>query len=394
MKSPARPPKKGASAEKGLRGPLFFERFSPLAEDVFLSAVTRLAAGRGLSIYLVGGMIRNILLNEALPRDYDFLVEGETAELAAEAARELGGSAFLLDKENGLYRVAIKKAGIIITMDFLPLRFPRVEDDLLQRDFTLNAMALPLAPLCADPPAVTLIDPLGGLIDCDKRALRLAGEEALRADPLRSLRAVRLSYRYGLTIDEKTRELIKKQAPLIEEKSVSIERIRDEIALIFTAHRTAEAIACLVELDLLDVAMPPLKSLRGAADLLCKSPVSLKTLKEADTLHGEIEAGSFCACPAEMRSYFMDHQTWPSAALSLKLAAFFHDLCLDPEKTGDLPGSSSHSGASSSTALLSSLLKEMLIGVKTIRAVTGLLRALQRFIGIPAALCARPRVMA
>ncbi len=389
MKTPL--PPQGTAADKGPEGPLFFERFHLLGKDIFLSAVFRLARARSISIHLVGGMVRNVLLNEPLGHDYDFLCSGETAALAGDVAEELGGSAFVLDIENGLYRVALKVREALITLDFLPLRFPCLEDDLLERDFTVNAMALPLEVLFnatppSPPPSSALIDPLGGRRDCEKKILSLVSARALAQDPLRCLRAVRLGERYALTIDKPTLGLIKKHAPLIETKPVSRERVRDELSLIFTAPRTSEAIAMLIELGLMSVTMPRLKSVTGP-DFLLKPPDALKTLDEAERLMSEIESGSFSCCSHEFSSYFKHSSAMPSALLTLKMGAFFHDLLIGARRLNI------ERDPSEDARRLTLILKDMVLGNKTVRALTGTLCALERFSKMPPAVCERPVVM-
>ena len=77
---------KGLSLTKGLLRPLFFEGLQTLAEDPLLAVVLRIAAKKGKPLYLVGGMVRNICLNRPLSIDYDFVYEGDAAELAGEVA--------------------------------------------------------------------------------------------------------------------------------------------------------------------------------------------------------------------------------------------------------------------------------------------------------------------
>ncbi|MFQ5428587.1 MAG: hypothetical protein ACE5EZ_06360 [Thermodesulfobacteriota bacterium] len=385
--SPSPPRPKNVSSEKGPHGPLFFEGFSLLREETSLVAVAGLARKRGLRTCLVGGVVRNILLNERLPNDFDFLCEGQTGDFAAEVAKILGGAAFILNKKNGLYRVVVKEEHRVLTLDFLPLRFPRIEDDLLQRDFIINAMALPLEALFGEGfSTASLIDPLGGLRDSEKKVLRLVSERALGEDPLRCLRAVRLSERYGLSIDKDTRAQISAQAHLIEEKPVSRERIRDELCLIFEAPGTASAIAGLLELGLLGVSMPSLRPGAGSGFFLETTSV-LKTLKEAELVINEIEARAFPCRALEMRSCLEAGREAPSATATLKLAAFFYDIAL---ATGETSGVLDRHLVKTR---LPAILKELLFGNKTVRALKGLLLAMERFLNMPLEICRHPAVI-
>lgn len=362
-------PPRGSSLEKGLLGPIFFEGFKALREDTLLRVVLRLTAKRGQSLYLVGGMVRDICLKRPLSNDYDFVYTGHTGELAKEIANALGGSAFVLDRDNGLYRVAIKVGrggkAVPVTMDFLPLNYPSIEADLSVRDFTINAMAIPLTTLFQESGGVlSLIDPLGGLGDCKKMVLRLvAGEETLRADPLRCLRAVRLAQRYGLSIEDETQRLIKECAPLIREKGVARERVGDELRHIFAAKHTAEALHGLHEFGLLNMVMPALGLAMPEGSLL-----PLKTLAEAERLLTEITTGEFPNHTLEMKRVFEEGDRGPSPAVALKFAAFFLDCDVNFPKARDL-----------STVAL----RELALGNKTIRAVKGLLANLRRWSEAP-----------
>jgi len=385
---PDRP--KGLSLEKGLLGPLFFEGLHILAEDPLLTLVLRMAGKRGQTLYLVGGMVRDICLKSPLSHDYDFVCHGRAAGLAGEVALGLGGSAFILDKENGLYRV-VKKAREgkgAVTMDFLPLNYPSIEDDLRARDFTVNAMAIPLTFTARGDRGVkgekggralpSFIDPMGGLEDCEKRVLRLvSGDKTLKADPLRSLRAVRLSERYGLSIDRATENSIREFAGLLQENSISRERIRDELTLIFEAPGTSTAITRLIELSLSNMLLPSCNlTASGESN---ERPLAFKSLDEAERIIGEIKAGAFPHRPFDMKKAFAGKARGLSTALILKLAAFFYDIAIAKREDA---------------IHAASILKGLRFGNKTVRAVKGLLLNLERWLQMPLAAYDSPAAMA
>jgi len=370
----------------GPKGPLFFKGLSMLREDSVLAAVREISEKRGLIVYLVGGMLRDIFLNETLPHDYDFVCETEAEELAQEAARCLGGSAFILDKKNGLYRVVSKGEGRTITLDFLPLRSSSIEENLCERDFTMNAMALSLDSIFDEDKGVLLIDPLGGLSDCELKILRHASKKALETDPLRSLRGVRLSQRYGLHIDKDTRVLIRQKALLIAKKPVSKERVRDELALIFTTQGTAEALAELRELALYNVIFPSL-NLKPMAD-------TFKTLKECEALIIEIQAASFPSYPLEMRACLEADKGGGSVALTLKLAAFFYDIFSLTVRDYAVKIPLGEEVFFRERVQIEVILKGLLFGNKLTKTIVGALGALDRFFHIPLSVCTRPAVMA
>jgi len=395
---------KSPSLETGLFGAFFFSGLQWLEEDPLLRAVIRLTAKSRDDLYLVGGMVRDICLKMPLSNDYDFVYKGETAELASEAARILGGSAFILDCANGLYRVAIKTGGRrgIVTMDFLPLRYAEIADDLRRRDFTINAMAIALNGFHASMTALRgkvgkgprLIDPLGGLGDCEKKLLRLtAGEDTLKSDPLRSLRGVSLEQRYALSLDGEAKSLIKEYGCLIQEKSVSRERIGASFVSIFGLMGTSKAIGRLIELGLIDAVLPSLNLSARAA-----SPLAFKTLDAAEKLLGEIDAGLFVHRPSEMKKAFEVTGKGLSPAVILKLAAFFHDISMTICKASSAAeGAAVRRGyglCTHSADLAEGVLKGLTFANKTVRAVKGVLFNLERWLKMPIFAYDSPAAMA
>src|ERR671931_2824795 len=148
----------------------------------------------GEEAWIVGGAVRDELLGRPLV-DLDIAVhEPETAARAF--ARRSGGAPFPLSERHGAWRVAL---GGGRTVDFTPLP-GSVEDDLATRDFTINAIARPLAG--GEP-----VDPFGGREDLEARRLRAVRETVFGDDPLRLLRAVRLEDELDLRLDDETEGL-------------------------------------------------------------------------------------------------------------------------------------------------------------------------------------------
>jgi hypothetical protein len=150
----------------------------------------------GEEAWIVGGAIRDELLGRPIV-DLDVaLAEPERA--ARRFARSSGGAPFPLSERHGAWRVALDGGR---TVDFTPLRGP-LEDDLASRDFTINAIAVPLAG--GEP-----VDPFEGRADLASRTLRAVSETIFADDPLRLLRAVRLEDELGLRMDEPTEKLLR-----------------------------------------------------------------------------------------------------------------------------------------------------------------------------------------
>jgi len=189
-------------------------------------------------IYEVGGAVRDSLLqvNRSI-KDHDYLVTGiPYDDLTGILKRH--GRVDLVGRSFGVIKFTQSISGSQHTFDItLPRREHstgvahkefevafdpnlRVEDDLVRRDFTVNAMALALD-------NEELIDPLGGGEDLEKRQLRMTSEASFEDDPLRMLRAVQFAARFNFTIEPETFKALRKHASLIN--TVSSERIAEEM---------------------------------------------------------------------------------------------------------------------------------------------------------------------
>lgn len=134
-----------------------------------------------------------------------------------------------------------------------------LEGDLLRRDFTINAMA-------RDPLTGDIIDPYGGRDDLERKLIRAVGDDPQRRfdeDPLRMLRAVRFAAQLGFDIEAATAEAILRQAPTLAK--ISNERIRDELTKALTSPRPDRALRLLVTLGLAPYTLPELLELRGVS---------------------------------------------------------------------------------------------------------------------------------
>ena len=160
----------------------------------------------GQDAWVVGGAVRDELLGRPLV-DLDIACR-EPRAAAVAYARRAGGAPFPLSERHGAWRVALDDGR---TVDFTPLR-GSIEDDLATRDFTVNAIAVPLAG--GDP-----VDPFDGRGDLERRRLRHVSESVFDDDPLRLLRAVRLADQFGFELDRETAALARAKARLVAEPS-------------------------------------------------------------------------------------------------------------------------------------------------------------------------------
>jgi poly(A) polymerase len=157
--------------------------------------------------WIVGGALRDELLGREVT-DIDIAVERDPQQAARELAAELRGPVFQLSEAFGAWRVVDRREGRVY--DFAPLQGDTIEEDLAQRDFSVNAMARPLEQgnAAAAPTAGgELIDPLGGRADIEARTLRVLGPAAYENDPLRPLRLARFVAELGFAPDAETERL-------------------------------------------------------------------------------------------------------------------------------------------------------------------------------------------
>ncbi|HEX2410814.1 MAG TPA: HDIG domain-containing protein [Solirubrobacteraceae bacterium] len=209
------------------------------------------AALAGREAWLVGGAVRDRLLGRATD-DLDVALAGDPGEAAQEVARITRGTAFELSGAFGAWRVVGPRNAWHV--DLVALREGDIAADLAARDFTINAMAEPLA-------GGEVLDPHGGRTDLEARRLRMVSETALADDPLRTLRAVRLATELGLGIDAATSAAVAAHAGGIER--VAPERVFGELKQIVTAPAAREGLAMMAENGLTDVVLPELAALRG-----------------------------------------------------------------------------------------------------------------------------------
>jgi poly(A) polymerase len=202
--------------------------------------------------WIVGGAIRDALLGEPVADADLAVVPGRQEESARAIARVAGGSAFLLSEEHATWRVISSTEGW--HLDVAALREEPIEADLRARDFSVNAIALPLGG--GDP-----IDPTGGLADCDARRLRAVSDRIFSDDPIRLLRAPRLSARHSLAIEPATVELAHSEAGRAAEPAG--ERQFSELRGIVAGPEPLRGVELMDELGLIPVVLPELEALRG-----------------------------------------------------------------------------------------------------------------------------------
>ena len=208
------------------------------------------AALAGVSAWVVGGAVRDELLGRPTD-DYDLAVAGDPRQAARMLARATGATAFALSEAFGAWRVVGPEGWHV---DLVALRDGELEDDLRARDFTVNAMARPLA-------GGGLVDPTGGRADLAARRLRMTSEAALQEDPLRALRAIRFAVELALELDPATAAAVKRVAPSVAE--VAGERVFAELRRVVCAAQPAAGLRLMSAHGLTASVLPELEALRG-----------------------------------------------------------------------------------------------------------------------------------
>ncbi|MDQ1688302.1 MAG: poly(A) polymerase [Frankiaceae bacterium] len=240
-------------------------RVAPVLDDL----AARLGS-TGHALAVVGGSVRDALLGR-LGVDLDFATDARPEEVLAAVAG--WGTTWTTGIEFGT--VGIQRGDLRLEVTTYraeaydaQTRKPQVrygdslEEDLLRRDFAVNAMAVPL-PFSA---AAPLVDPFGGLEDLGRRLLRTPGrpEDSFSDDPLRMLRAARFSAQLGFDVDPDAVRVMAEKAERID--IVSAERIRDELAKLLLAPHPRRGLTLLVDTGLAGRVLPELPRLKETVD--------------------------------------------------------------------------------------------------------------------------------
>jgi len=287
-------------------------------------AELRLALGQvahrsGRPLYVAGGPVRDWLLGVAA-RDLDFTVPIGAVACAREVGTLLVGTFVLLDEGEDVARVVWQG----LTLDFSGFRnhTTTIEDDLGQRDFTINAMAVSLAPETGTLASRTVIDPLGGAADLADKRIRVPVVANLLADPLRLLRAYRFAAILGFSIEPETEAAIAVHANLLADPAM--ERVAYELGLIIGSDRAWQTISRMAKNGLLWVVFPELAAGCGlaqpASHHLDVFEHSLEALRCLEKILLETEA----YFPGQ-GDLFCEAGQGKNGVL-LKWAALFHDL--------------------------------------------------------------------
>ncbi len=305
---------------------------APLAERLARAQPVRMArealAGTQGGAWLVGGVVRDALLARPLG-DVDIVVEEDPRAAARRIARAVGGPAFPLSDEFGAWRALDRGRGF--SCDVSPLRGATIEEDLRCRDFTVNAVAVPLGG--GEP-----IDPAGGVADLERGVLRVLGPGAYAADPLRPLRLVRLHAELGLVPDPETERLTLDAAARLGEPSP--ERVFAELRRLLVAPGAVAGLELAERLGVLGAVLPEVAALRGVEQSrfhhLDVYEHTLEVLRRQIELEGRLDE-LFGELGPPLRALLEEPLADELTRLqALRLGALFHDVA-KPDTRGIRP---------------------------------------------------------
>jgi poly(A) polymerase len=262
--------------------------------------------------WLVGGAIRDRVLGRETS-DIDIVVDGDPEQAARAVARAAGRAAcFALSHEFGAWRVCARDSSWQVDVE--RLRGGSLEADLALRDFTVNAIAEPIA-------GGSAIDPLGGLDDLAAHRLRMVAPRAFADDPLRVLRLARVAVELGLAAEPATLQQAHEHAT--ELARCSPERVFVELRRIVSAPEALRGLELLRELGATAVVLPELDALRGVEqNRFHHADVHGHTLEVlARTIALEQHAaGASVEGAAELQAAFGAHRDEVAAVLAEPLA--------------------------------------------------------------------------
>jgi len=213
----------------------------------------------GQEIYLVGGAVRDMMLNR-LSHDLDFALPSNGISLARRVANALQADFMILDDERDTGRVIVTEPGDARTfLDFATYRGNNFDEDLRARDFTINAIAFDLR-------ASTIIDPLNGASDLRAKTIRACSQTSISDDPIRILRAVRQAAAFDFKIELETRKAMMQAASLLP--NISPERQRDELFKILEGPKPDASMRALEMLGVFPYILPELSAMKGVEQSL------------------------------------------------------------------------------------------------------------------------------
>jgi len=296
------------------------KRFPKALQDPVFAIISRAASTLDLECYVIGGYVRDFLLDRGNAKDIDVVAVGSGIDLANEVSKLLPdkpkvvifktyGTAMLQSEGIELEFVGARKESYSEDSRKPSVENGTLEDDQNRRDFTINALALSLN----DENFGSLLDPFNGLKDLQNKIIRtpLNPDITYSDDPLRMLRAIRFATQLNFKIEDDSLEAIERNAERI--KIISKERIADETHKIIMADKPSKGFALLRKTGLLAHIFPELAALQGIEEI--------EGQRHKDNFWHTLEV--------------VDNITRTTDNLWLRWAALLHDIGKAPTKRFD-----------------------------------------------------------
>lgn len=249
----------------------------PRKASLLLRDLGRMADEREVGLYLVGGVVRDLLLKRS-NWDLDLTVEGDGIAFARLVASRYGAGVALFERfatarltmsDHTKVDIASTRRESYADPAALPeVRPARLEEDLFRRDFTMNAMAIELN----DAQWGRLHDPYGGRKDLKTKVIRVLHAKSFVDDPTRIFRAIRFAERFGFRLEAATHRLLKQAAETDIVAQLSGPRLANEIFMLMRERHPERALAALARRQLLRFLHPRLTYSRQARLLMTVLP--------------------------------------------------------------------------------------------------------------------------
>ncbi len=359
--------------------------------------IDRLAAyfaTHGTDAYLVGGYVRDWLLSARPGRDIDLAVSGDAAAIAEGIAERFSGTIVPLSPDHGVFRVVVPHdpsefdSADDFSRDDAPWNIDvggstgaigdnlkaNLEANLARRDFTINAMAVPLADWRSSD---AVVDPFGGRTDLAGKTVRALGQSVFQDDPGRLLRAVRLAGQLKFRIEPDTSKLIAANAGLLA--GVSPERVREEFLKILSLDGAKGQLEVLDHFGLFELVIPELQSAKGVDQPNMHYwdvwGHTMHTVEAAELITKGHQNSPIYSCvpwTPDSEAHFSRQATdGHTRGTVLKLAALFHDVAKPQTKSQDATGRTRFFGHSEQGAeIAAQRLGQLRVGSKGIEMVS------------------------
>lgn len=250
------------------------KNFSPALHHSIFKTISRAADELNLESYVIGGFVRDYLLERGNPKDIDVVAVGSGIELAKKVSKLLPhkpkvqifknyGTAMLRDGEFEIEFVGARKESYSEDSRNPLVEGGTLEDDQNRRDFTINTFALSLN----EKSFGELLDPFNGLKDLKEKRIKtpLDPDITYSDDPLRMLRAIRFATQLDFKIETKSLKAITRNNERID--IISRERIVDELNKILLTPKPSVGFTLLHQTGLLDRILPQLTALEGIEEI-------------------------------------------------------------------------------------------------------------------------------